>query len=52
MALTGKNYDELADALSEIENFIAQEFYEAPEIYEEKIDSAKGRFVFLKEYSS
>jgi hypothetical protein len=48
MALTGREYDELADTLTEIEGFIGQEFYNYPDIYEDKIYKAKERFIFLE----
>ena len=46
MALTNKEIDDLAQAFDEIEKFISEEFYNHPDIYENKINQAKDKFVF------
>lgn len=47
MAVHDLGFDDLADALTEIEDFIGQQFAQNPEKYQTKIESAKSRFRFL-----
>lgn len=47
MAITEKDFHDLADALMELEAFIGEQFSEFPDTFEEKIKEAKDRFIFL-----